>query len=458
LLEAFSQLLTKKLSPDSTKTLLVSMNKLAADSSTLITTACLSTPSTTSLHSVTKTVTDPHTSTTFTTRPDIVIPVDTLTTVNHDETGVEPMATTNFRLNAKSVFLTYPQCGLEPDHVLQTLLACTKTKDCGIIVAQELHKDGNKHLHVYLEFPRKIDVKSSRYFNFITGKQGNYQKVKIRAACVRYVCKENKYVAHKIDAPKIIQEYEAQLEKKKAKNQPRNKRVYELVKEGKRFDEILLDATLGPFCLLHGNKIKNMIADFEEIALKKQRLADKPAYLHLKLPGKEFDLLKKMPFKSPQFWIYGPPNVGKTTFIQQLLDAGLKGFEIPNNNDFARWDDDLYDFAFFDEFKGQLTIQFLNSFLQGSRMHLPGKYVVGGKVKTRNIPTFILSNYTPDQCYKNKSSYDLQPLLSRLNVFEIDKFGDIQVITIPPLEEIIMNEFEPIGINELYCEEDLDKN
>lgn len=426
------------------------MNKLPAASSNLTTSVCTLNQASTSSLLLTTTETDPHTSTTVTTRPDIVIPTVISTTPSHDELGYEPMENKNFRLNAKSVFLTYPKCSLEPDHVLQTILACTKTKNCGAIVAQEYHKDGDKHLHVYLEFPKKIDVKTSRYFNFITGKQGNYQKVKIRAACIRYVCKDNRYVSHKIDVPKIIQDYEKQLEKKNRRKVPQNKRIYELIREGKTYDDMLQDVLTGPFLLLHGTKVKIMINDFEEIALKKQRLVDRPAYLHLKVPGKEFDLLAKMPFKSPQFWIYGPPNVGKTTFIQTLLDSGLKGYEIPNNNDFARWDDNLYDFAYFDEFKGQLTIQFLNSFLQGSRMHLPGKYVVGGKVKSKNLLTFILSNYTPEDCYKNKTTYDLQPLLSRLNVIEIQNFGDIQVIQIPPVEEMLKDSFEPIGITELY--------
>ncbi|AMH87769.1 replication-associated protein [Pacific flying fox faeces associated circular DNA virus-14] len=410
----------------------------------------------TSLLSATTTVTDPHTTTTETTRPDIVIRPDTLISANRnqdDETGLEPIPDKNFRLNCKAVFLTYPQCALEPEHVLQTILACNKTKHCSVIVAQEHHKDGNKHLHVYLEFPKKIDIKTARYFNYITGKQGNYQKVKVRGACIKYVCKENRYVAHQIDVPTIIQNYEKQQEKKKSRNQAKNKRVYELIKEGKKYEELLLDCTTGPYCLLHGNKIKNMITDFEEIAMKKQRIADRPAYLHLILPGKDIDLLAKKPFKSPQFWIFGPPNVGKTSMLQSLFDAGLKGFEIPINNDFARWDDELFDFAYIDEFKGQLTIQFLNSFLQGSRMALPGKYVIGGKIKNKNIPTFILSNYTPESCYKNKSVYDLQPLLARLDIIEIQKFGDIQVICTPPIEEVMMSEFEPIGITELYSDE-----
>jgi len=44
-------------------------------------------------------------------------------------------------------------------------------------------------------------------------------------------------------------------------------------------------------------------------------------------------------------------------------------------------------------------------------------------------------------------------LLARLDVIEIQKFGDIQVLCTPPIEEVMMQEFEPIGITELYCDE-----
>lgn len=165
----------------------------------------------------------------------------------------------------------------------------------------------------------------------------------------------------------------------------------------------------------------------------------------------EYDMLANMPFKSKQFWIWGHANVGKSTFIRKLEATGLRGFEIPTNNDFAEWDDLRYDFAYIDEFKGQLTIQFLNMFLQGSKMRLPGKYVIGGKLKDKNLPIFILSNYTPEEVYHKKSSRDLEPLLTRLKVIELKSFNDYQVIT----EPIRDTNGSPLFITDLYCDEDL---
>jgi len=170
----------------------------------------------------------------------------------------------------------------------------------------------------------------------------------------------------------------------------------------------------------------------------------------------EYDLLADMPFKTPQFWIYGPPNTGKSTFITKLEQAGLKGFEIPINNDFANWNDELYDFAYIDEFKGQLTIQFLNLFLQGSTMTLPGKYVAGGRIKKKNLPIFILSNYSPEQVYHKKSVFDLEPLLCRLRVIFLNSFKDYEIRSEAPSPATpLLIESPDIGISDLYSNEQI---
>lgn len=58
-----------------------------------------------------------------------------------------------FRLQAKSFFLTYPKCPLEPWEMVK-LYEEKFYKSCGAVVS-ETHKDGSKHLHCLLKFETK---------------------------------------------------------------------------------------------------------------------------------------------------------------------------------------------------------------------------------------------------------------------------------------------------------------
>jgi len=360
--------------------------------------------------------------------------------------GALPVSTTNFRVQGKSIFLTFPQCNTTKEEAADRIRKSNKFDVAGFVVSQEKHEDGNDHLHVVIKFTKRINVRRPDFFNFIGGKQANVQRVKIFNACVAYVAKTDNYVAHEINVPEILASQAKKNEDKKKKQEKKNILIYEAAIAGKSYDDILLDPITGPYCVLHGKQVRSLLEDLTVVANKKQRLNERPPYLHLILNGREFDMLCGLPFKTPQFWICGPPNVGKTTLIRKLMDTGLKGFQIPTNNDFARWDDNLYDFAYIDEFKGQLTIQFLNEFLQGSIMHLPGKYVIGGKVKNKNVPCFILSNYSPQQCYHKKSELDLQPLLARLNIFELQSYNNYEIVT----HESRDNNGSPLHINDIY--------
>lgn len=376
-----------------------------------------------------------------------------ITASSHDDHGLIPLEVSkNFRINCKRLFVTFPQSDTLKEEALEKLKKSTKTNNCSIIVAQENHQDGNTHLHVYIEKPTNFNFKDPSYFDFVTGKHGNIQKVRSQEAVIAYVCKEGNYICHQIDPSSILQKVKEKKEKKRKREQAtKSHKIYEYLNNGKSYQDLMKDSELGSYLVLHGNKVKAFANDLALIREREERIASRPGYLHFVINDIEFDILANMPFKSKQFWIWGPPNSGKSTFIRKLEEAGLRGFDIPVNNDFAEWDDQKYDFAYIDEFKGQLTIQFLNLFLQGSKMRLPGKYVIGGRIKNRNIPVFILSNYTPEEVYHKKSARDLEPLLTRLRVIELKSFDNYQIITTPSYD----TNGSPLFIHELYCDEDL---
>lgn len=63
-----------------------------------------------------------------------------------------------------AAFLTYPQCDVCPEALgihLDTLRPTVYT-----LVAKELHKDGNAHLHAFVIFATKLNTKDIRFFDF----------------------------------------------------------------------------------------------------------------------------------------------------------------------------------------------------------------------------------------------------------------------------------------------------
>lgn len=365
---------------------------------------------------------------------------------NHEENGLQALDSKKgkFRFQGKSLVITFPHCQTSPQVALQRFKESPKTSTCSIIVAQEKHADEDTHLHVFIEHPKKFNIRDASFFDFAAGKHGNMERVKFREAAIQYVTKDGNYVYDKIEPLAILQEWAKKKDKKRKRNEEtKSSIIYNNLIGGKTYEDILMDKELGPFCVLHSQQIKSIANEISYIQEKKAKV--RPPFVHLIINGTEYDMLSVMPFKAPQFWIHGPPNVGKSTLINKLEEAGLVSYEIPTNNDFANWSDDKYDFCFIDEFKGQLTIQFLNLFLQGSKMTLPGKYVAGGKIKNKNMPIFILSNYTPEEVYHKKSDRDLEPLLRRIRIIHLTSFLDYEVITQEPNRDLCLTE--------LYCSE-----
>jgi len=69
-----------------------------------------------------------------------------------------------FRLNTKNVFLTFPQCEALPRALgqhLQTLRPIRYLK-----IVRERHQDGNHHLHVFLQWVDKFNLRSERFFDY----------------------------------------------------------------------------------------------------------------------------------------------------------------------------------------------------------------------------------------------------------------------------------------------------
>lgn len=78
-------------------------------------------------------------------------------------------------------------------------------------------------------------------------------------------------------------------------------------------------------------------------------------------------------------------------------------YQGPYNNNYVNFDQDIHQVIFFDEFKGQLTIQMLAD-LCNQMTRLNCKF--GDYQKTKKVLVIVCSNYSIDQCYHSALEKD----------------------------------------------------
>ncbi len=346
--------------------------------------------------------------------------------------NLEPsQRTKKFRIYAKKLFLTYPQCGEAKEAVLTRISTVFKDALECTIVAREMHQTDEPHLHVLIAFKERRDFKGlsgMKQLDKLAGKHGNYQAVRNWSACVVYVAKENDFISEGIDIPKFIK---ATLGKRSTKSD----KIAKMIIDDNATSEEIAAAHPG-FFLMHKRKIEEL----EEWTGRKRAKLDMKPWIPLNPLNYEHEADQEIaewlnanmtgtrPFKSPQLFIHGDTNLGKTSLIENL-NKHFRVFYIPVTEDFyCTFTNSDYDLAILDEFKGQKTIQWMNRWLDGQRMGLKMK----GKaqyLKTLNIPTIILSNYPIEECYPTvfiNQPQKLETLLTRFKVVNV--FDPIDVL------------------------------
>lgn len=301
-----------------------------------------------------------------------------------------------FRLNAKNLFLTWPKNDADAGDVLNKICDLFGADNVSYVcVSHEDHEDGTPHLHAVVCLKKACDIRNVATLDAVTGKHGNYQSARNVKDVYAYVRKGGDF-CERGTPPQIC------IGKK-------SDAIAQSIREGKPLDSV---EEMDPgYFMQHLTKIQ---VYHKWTQIKKQRLQTRPPPLVYSNWGFKFEINFPREFKQKQYWIVGPPNTGKTTFINDLLGLQYRGYIMPKNNYWNDWDDDAYDFAYIDEYKGQLPITLLNEFLQGSKMKLQGRY--SDVEKNRNIPVFILSNFDPIGAYKNSAKTEVDPLISRLHI------------------------------------------
>lgn len=105
-----------------------------------------------------------------------------------------------FRLQSKNLLLTYPQCPIDKQIVLDLLKGIlTPFGISYIVVSSELHQDGSPHLHAFVSLNKKYDSRQPTCLDIAdpaddTVYHGNYQGARQPKASVDYVKKDGDYI------------------------------------------------------------------------------------------------------------------------------------------------------------------------------------------------------------------------------------------------------------------------
>jgi len=287
-------------------------------------------------------------------------------------------------------------------------------------VAEEEHADGSPHLHAFVRLKRPCDFNGAACLDLVVEGvryHGNYQVARKPHEALKYCIKD------KTLSWMGITEGEALAATKSA---GKKRAIWDVIGEkiaaGQSAKQIVLaDRSL----YFHLKYIENAVAQeaLWNMPIKPKFLgafSNDLCYENMQIA----DWLMKnvgvaRTFKQEQLYVHGPLGLGKT-FLLNMLQECLNVYVAPYDGE---WFDDYtddYDLVVFDEFRSQYTIQFLNSFLEGSTKPLRrrGK---GPYVKQKNVPVVFMSNYAPEEAYGKVTTEKLETLKIRLKIVNVTK-------------------------------------
>jgi len=311
---------------------------------------------------------------------------------------------------AKNLFLTWPQCDTKKEVAIERLLKIDGVLQA--IVGEETHKSGEPHLHAHVVMakPRRIPHAE---LDAVAGKHGNYQVCARPAENRVYVTKGENWVARNADGT----DWDPPLRKSAA---DATAAFVSSVRAGEtRLDLLTRHASLAL-------RYWRILPDLQRVLVAPASLPAAPAFFDFR--GLRIPIGFERHHRQQQYWLYGPPGVGKSFVVQQLLRLGHRGFQLPRNNDFAAYDDSRFDFIFSDELNDPTMskhppydISSMNSLLDGSPVHFNVK---GGSVaKNRNLTVLLIANIHPSKFFKAHAFIPevvMDAVLSRLTIVRVD--------------------------------------
>ena len=246
----------------------------------------------------------------------------------------------SFRINSKKVAITYPQCSISKEQCLLLLKDNAYYHDfIKYCIAQERHEDGGYHLHVYLQYDRKLNIKSPKCFDMVNGEEtihGNYQSCRYAKNWLEYIVKDDKHPLTNIEDLDDVDQDAWQL----FYDEPDPDKAMEAIAD-KGKELVKLDVQIQRVL----KRKRDAISDVEYIPRYSPNMFNENLYISLWFD----DNVGITKDRYQLLVITGPPCVGKTSYIRSLgphiyiqsdynlhqLMTGLKD----SKNMFIVWDD-----------------------------------------------------------------------------------------------------------------------
>lgn len=340
-----------------------------------------------------------------------------------------------FRTQANLHFLTYPQCDMPVNLMLEQLKLKAGDKYGWCVISAEDHEERENdscvgvHRHVMQEYNGKFETANERYWDLKWEDKvfhPHFEPVKKKSDCLRYVIKDGDYIqdGNYKDAPFSVETY---LQANKGKQGYGFTFIANEIKKGTTLDQ--LDDLVPGHVLNHKRKIDEYIIFTKQ---KKERLIPKP-----KFPG--FQKERRMPYdwervvdwanlnflqprqpRQAQLWLWSrQPEMGKSYPWAIILRKYFKCYEWIYG---PKQGQDIIDcdYILIDELKGGITVGELKTLSQMYGMNLDIKYGVP-QMFDKNVPLIITSNLPPREIYHKCKKEDIESLESRFLVINVDE-------------------------------------
>lgn len=219
----------------------------------------------------------------------------------------------DFRVNAKNIFLTYPQAfNIISKELLHAFLLSKGPSKC--IVSREEHQDGNQHFHCLLGWDDKKNIQSATYFDY-QGHHPNIQAARNTRKTIKYIVKDGDFINQgwvvQHDAEDIFEV------------------LHELVQQGGNATEIIRE-TIGRTGT-RGLKLYNQIAAYADRMTRPQvvymQVKDYPADFRVmdicllaKIQAFIADFMQGCADRGQRksLWLHGASRLGKTVLARSL--------------------------------------------------------------------------------------------------------------------------------------------
>jgi len=338
---------------------------------------------------------------------------------------------TQFRLRGKSFLLTWPKCPHEGG-VAAAVSKCTNLGAKRYLVCKELHADGDQHLHCFIELPANREICRANFFDLEFGGceyHGNYQVVRSASRAASYVVKDGDYVSYGFS------EDELRKLKRLATHKSSDEIAGRLLK-GERIETVVLE---NPGMLIR--------YDLDRIQLQADRVRNfnnefaKRSLTNISLFNYKYVFNPIAPCRGPggnlHIWLWGQPGCGKSTLFKS---SGFRPYYVDDVNNWAMYDDNMYDFILFDDCVPNLLHKFgfaaLNRLLDGNADGVRMNKKHGFAYVLKKMPIFFVSNWNILEChFPGDSSFSA--FLSRLNILECTRtpygntYANISVLNNP---------------------------